>query len=364
VAVKYVSSAASGSDDGTSATHTSGTIGPWTFAQALAATLSAGDEVRVMNDGTHSRSATGTLSASPGTNAARVTFTGANSSGVVDGTHATIQASAGSITLLNVTGSVYRFRYLDFDGNSQSSTSGLILANSYNQAIDCKALNCTSYGIKASDAVNSLILLRCQATGCSGTAGIYVGGAQGSIAEGCEAWANTTHGIYVASNSATIDCLSYSNTGASTDGFFQNGSIGARFVRCVSYGNGRGGFDLTGNAGLGTLLVGCACYGNTGEDYRTDGVKAGVWLLDCAGRAAGTGYNSTNLTNVEGYVTLSVDPFANSGSGNFAPHATNGASLKAAGYPGVFPRGTTTGYADIGVQHQDAGSTVIVVDDD
>lgn len=353
MAIKYVSSSATGSDDGTSPTHTGGTTGPWTFAQMLSATPAAGDEIRIMADGTYTRSATGTVAFANGTAAAIILITGANSSGTVDGTRPTIQASAGSITLLSITGSHISVRYLIADGNNQSSVTGISLGSTYERAMNCKAVNCTNVGINVSGS-NEVFAAFCEASGCSGTAGFSVGGR----AFYCEAYGNTTHGFTMGQGSLAVGCISSGNTGGSSDGFNCT-SVGYFVFNSVAYGNGRNGFDLTGNAGFGSYLSNCLSVGNTSEGYGTNAVKAGAFLQNCAGYNNTSGnYNATNLPNVSNFQNLSGNPFTNAGSGDFSINNTAGAGaqLRAAGYPGLLPRGTTTGYSDIGaVQHQDAG---------
>ncbi len=57
-----------------------------------------------------------------------------------------------------------------------------------------------------------------------------------------------------------------------------------------------------------------------------------------------------------GFITGSASFFAAAASGNFAltNNAGGGALLRAAGIPGLFPRGLTQGYLDIGAaQHAD-----------
>lgn len=365
MAIKYVSSTGTGTDDGTSATHTTGTTGPWTLAQMLAATPAAGDELRVMATGTYARSATGTVAYANGTAAANVLVTGANSGGTVDGTRPTIQAGAGSITLLNVTGSHIRVESLILDGNSQTSVTGLTLGASYTRARKVKATGCTAKGINLADNGNSAALVRCEATACSGTCGIYVGN-DTSGAQFCESYANTTHGFQVGFTAPVLGCVSSANTGSSSDGF-NCASVGVIMDRCVAYGNGRHGFDLTGNAGFGSYLSNCLAYGQTAvsaEGFSSDAVKSGAFLLNCAGGNNTSNYNATNLVNVTGFVTLTGDPFTAAGSGDFGSNNTAGAgaAVRAAGFPGLLPRGTTTGYSDVGVApHADPASSGSVV---
>lgn len=56
-------------------------------------------------------------------------------------------------------------------------------------------------------------------------------------------------------------------------------------------------------------------------------------------------------------VNLSADPFTAKSAGDFSLNATvgGGAACKAAGFPGVFPGGLTTGYLDIGAAQSAAG---------
>lgn len=357
MAVKYVSSAADGSGDGTT-TATSGANGAWTFAQMLSATPAAGDEIRILADGTYSRSATGTIAYANGTAAANIVITGANASGTVDGTRPTIQASAGSITLLSVTGSHIRLEYLLLDGNSQTSTTGLVLGANYLRAIRCKAYRCTTRGLHVnSSASNSVLLRRCEAELCSGTGAIVLDSAA-AIADFCEAYNNTTHGIAFSAAAKAVKCIASGNSGASSDGF-NAGSVGYYAEGCVAYGNGRDGFNLDSNSGFGTYLANCLAYGNSGEGFGTDGIKSGAFLLNCAGGSNTSGnYNATNLPNVDNFQALTANPFTNAASGDFSLNNTagGGAALRGAGFPGAMPRGTTTGYADIGaLQHQDSG---------
>ncbi len=59
-------------------------------------------------------------------------------------------------------------------------------------------------------------------------------------------------------------------------------------------------------------------------------------------------------------VALSAGPFTNSGAGDYSLNSTagGGAAARGAGYPGIFPGGTTTAHADIGaVQGASSGSS-------
>jgi hypothetical protein len=74
-----------------------------------------------------------------------------------------------------------------------------------------------------------------------------------------------------------------------------------------------------------------------------------------------SGNVQTGAGVVTGTVSLSADPCTNAAGGDFSLNntASAGVACRAAGIPGAFPGGNTTGYLDIGaVQHQDAGGGV------
>ncbi len=195
---------------------------------------------------------------------------------------------------------------------------------------------------------------RCSATGfntasaglfcleCTFTANSAIMNAGTSIA--CEAYTNTAT-PFSGSTAHAEWCLSYNNTGAGTDGF--NGSS---YVNCVAYGNGRNGFNSP------IAAANCHAEANAGVGFATNSPT--IVLRNCSG------YNNTggllsagSLTLRQGTVTVTDGSvFTNAGSSDFSLNATalRGALLRAAGIPGAFPRGLTTGFVDIGAaQHAD-----------
>jgi hypothetical protein len=154
--------------------------------------------------------------------------------------------------------------------------------------------------------------------------------------QNCVITANSDHGVFVnglnsfSANSCTIS----GNTGGSTDGI--NGSTECttwKLSNNIFYGNGRYGVNSPGRV-LGV---------NYFNAFGGNGTAA----------VAGTG-----MTVGTGAITLSADPFTNSATGDYSLNTTSGggADLRALGFPGAFPGGTMTGYADVGpIQHQDSG---------
>lgn len=279
-----------------------------------------------------------------------------------------LQASGAisSFTILKASGNYVDFQNLSLDAASKTTSTGMELANNYTRASNIKAANCTVFGIKLDDSENSVFLNQAEVTGCTGaaTAGLYIGSTAKAV--NVNSHANATHGVQLTVNATCSHCFSWSNTGASSDGF--NGlSVGYSVVYSVAYNNGRAGFDLTGNAGFGTLLMNDVAEANASVGFNSDGVKAGAFCWNCAGynnngtTSLSGQYSTTNLPNFIGYIANTTGTFfTNAASGDFSTNATanQGALIRAAGYPATFPGGTTANYIDVGVaQHQDPASS-------
>ncbi len=127
-----------------------------------------------------------------------------------------------------------------------------------------------------------------------------------------------------------------------------------RLIGSVFANNGSNGFSGSGTQALAGLIVeDCIFYGNgsSGTAYGLD-LFAGTVPVVNRNNAYGANRTAARLNLAAGTndVTLTSDPFVNSGTGNYALNSTagGGAALKEAGFPGVFPGGTSTGYLDIG----------------
>jgi hypothetical protein len=256
--------------------------------------------------------------------------------GSQDTNRPTLQLNVSSATLLTGASNEFTVWNCILDGNSQTSSklsaSGIVLIN-------CQLNN-------SNVASTAATYFNCTATGNS--ASVFNG-----VCVDCEAFANTAT-QFVAGT--FINCLSYANTGASTDGFVVNQTTD--IFKCVAYNNGRDGFNLT--AGRSGVIANCISVSNARFGYNYPTGSLTVQSLNCAG------YNNTSgdqngSGSVTGFITLTGDPFVASGSGNFALNNTAGAGalLRAAGFPALFPAGLTATYEDIGAaQHQDSGGSV------
>lgn len=262
-----------------------------------------------------------------------------------------------SLTLFNSTGTYKRTRNIIFDGNGQTAIVGAAISGNYQSSDHLRARNCTSYGLAFAGG-NGFWADACSATGCSGSAGIYIASNAFSVLFNSESYGNSCIGIKLDANGIAINCISSGNTGGSSSGF-SKGSVSAQFINCIAYNNGGNGFDTSVSVGRDSC-VNCIAESNGGYGFSSGGVRGLVRLLNCAGYGNSSGnYVATDITDVVGFVSQTAGSFfTNAASGDFALNniAGRGALLRGTGNPGVYPRGTTTGYADIGAaQHQDTG---------
>jgi hypothetical protein len=256
------------------------------------------------------------------------------------GTKPVIKATAGSITILSFTTANQgaTLRNVELDGDSQTSVNGLAVGGGSPTLIVDRvvARNCPGtaftgasggiefhrcYAVSSGVGFNAFTCFGCEAASCTGN-GFTVGFVTGATLMTCLARGNGGDGFNVAAAAASVyGCTARGNTG---DGF----DLGSRRISAtndLSYGNGAWGF--TGSF----YAWNCAAGSNTSGNFNTAVVN----------------YNS---------VTLTADPHASSTNLSLNNTAGGGAACRAAGIPGAFPGGLTTGYLDIGaVQHQDSG---------
>lgn len=251
-----------------------------------------------------------------------------------------IQYNASTITYTS-TRSI--FVNLTFDGNAQ--TAAKLCAGTPDAFYRCKIQAMNTLAGNASYTF-------CEFTTCSAA---FVG-----RFFGCEFYANTAT---VAGNSSTTSsftsCISRSNTGASTDGF-DISSQGCFSTNCVSYANGRHGFQFN-PASRASTAINCHAENNGGFGYNTQSGNAHL-LINCSAYNNTSGAVGTKGTAFyeQGFITVTAGSvFANAAGGDFSLNNTTnqGALLRATGFPSAFPASTgTANYLDIGAaQHQDTG---------
>lgn len=250
-------------------------------------------------------------------------------------TKPTLQISGSTITL--AAGHFFNFA---LDGNAQTAaklTTGAIF-------VGCTITNFTA-------ASGTFSAIGCLATGCTAT--IFSGG-QFLY---CEAYGNTATPF----TGCAWWCLSYNNTGATTDGFTCNGILGT--AHCVAYGNGRDGFRGGNSADF--YVINCHAESNTGLGFNV--VTRGLACINCSAylNTGGSGLTTTTVAVNPIAPTGSVFTAAGSNDLSLNSLASQGALLRAQGYLGLarntFARGTTPAYPDIGAaQHADPTKMLVL----
>lgn len=280
---------------------------------------------------------------------------------------ATLKATA-AITLLTANQAGWSFENLILDGNTATGTNG-INSTQVVKFVNCLIKNFSGYGVQVSTQVANLIGV--EVFGCGTTAGLN---ATVTVAlDRCYIHDNTVPGINTTAIIYINRCLVTGNSGANSDGLLMTGTnIYGAIWNSVFVGNGRDGARIANNQSTtrGFIVENCIFSVNTGTglNFSTNS-PATQTIPEISNNAYyNNGTARAGFAAEAGAVTLSGDPFVASGSGNYALNTTAGAgaACRAAGIPGAFPGGLTTGYIDIGAaQHQDpAGGLVIIIEDE
>lgn len=263
------------------------------------------------------------------------------------GTAPVFQASGiNTFTLFTSAGNELFVGNITVDGNLQAATRGWSLGNRV-FLYRCGAINCTNNGYSGGASQGNW-LQECFATGCTTQPAFALSGGSGAGLVACRAFANSVTGFDVSGQQIAVRCLSYANTGATSDGFTTNQSL---LINCVSYGNGQHGYGSA--AGSDNRYVNCVAESNAGRGWRTSvggAATAGESRVRCAGFGNGVadGTFQFDLDFITGLVSFFVDP----ASGDFRLNsaATGGALLLSQGYP-LTMSGFATGF-NVGVMQQ------------
>lgn len=268
------------------------------------------------------------------------------------GTKPLLQASGiSSFTLINIASNLaHQVTNVKLDGASLTTGRAISLRH---RGYRLEAVNFTN-GAYTSN-VSTALYFECVGSGCSSQP-VF----EDCHCHTCIAYDNTISGFAGVSSGVYINCISESNSGASSDGFRASGATSANghMVNCVAYNNGRDGFRL--EAARGGMLINCIAEDNAGWGFNGVNIDV-ISLINCAGYSNTSGehtFGTGNHNNNYNFVTGSGSFFTNAASQDFSLNNTSGAgaSARAAGAPGAFPVIGTTGYLDIGaVQHQDGG---------
>jgi hypothetical protein len=338
------------------------TITAATMGGAFASPGKAGS-VKVAGNHVWIKSGTYTLSNSSNVAAGRVTdatgggaaaysrWVGYGSARGDSGTRPLLQAGAALVNLITASGARVRIENLEFAPNANANVTGVMDDGTHTHVLNCKFTGTLIYGYRGNTASGARVR-SCEASGCTtaaysltatsqalgcvalsptGTSAFSLNGA-GSIAWRCVARGGTAlrHFVYTQSGGLMVGCASHGGAG---DGFDFGSTVGNQAVNCVAYGAADRGFEAA--AGSANLLINCAGGGNA-ADY------------DAADFPA---------DSVEGFVTLTADPFTDAANGDFTLNNTagGGAALKGAGYPQTLPGLTGESHPDVGA-YQSAAS--------
>ena len=272
-----------------------------------------------------------------------------------------------SVIIADTTGNAGEwYNNLILDVNSSTGSTGLHITGTGDWARNIKVLNSTSDGILMSTGAN-LFCYFCEVTGFSGSAGFEIDTTSSCFA--CYAHAGTVVGFNLNGNGAFCNfCISAGNTGATTDGFDVACSNGVGVQNSVAYGNGRYGYSVTSGTCGGTLIY----INDIAEENANVGFFNGsstytsLIFLNNAGRhnnsttALSGQYTTSLILYPQGFINnTTASFFTNAAAGDFSLNSTTGAGALArgAGFPGVYPAGTTTSYNDIGAAIRQGGVT-------
>ncbi len=262
------------------------------------------------------------------------------------GTAPILQASGISTFVIFTTSSTGQsIRNLTADGATLTSSRGFVLPNA--TAYQLTAKNCTNRGFQTGTYV------RCAVTGCTTVTPAMIA----AHAVECVAYSNTVSGMGGTGGTLAFfeRCLSYSNSGATSDGFL--GNVTDCYVDCVAYGNGRNGFTFGSRT---PIALRCIAESNTGYGFGGAANTAPPLLQTCAAYSNTGGNVQSTAGQVPpyfsnlGFITGTGSFFTNAASGDFSLNNTAGAGAAVRGLTIVLPVGLTTSYPDAGVaQHAD-----------
>lgn len=251
------------------------------------------------------------------------------------GTRPLLQASGISTFTIVTIGTGQIAINMEVDGAGLTSSRGFSGGIAYR----CKASNCTNNGFTS-------ICFFCLATGCS-TQPAFVT----AHAYGCEASANTVTGFQASTTSRWTKCVSYGNTGASSNGFAAN-TNNIYLEQCLAHSNGQHGFSISGASGIQSSVINCMAISNTGTGFLISASSVNCIFTNNAAYNNSTNF-STNFIYAVGSITLTADPCVNAAGGDYSltTVAGGGGSARGAGYETFI--GGSIGYPDVGaLQHR------------
>lgn len=242
---------------------------------------------------------------------------------------------------------------LEFDGANKTTTGAFQFIKSGWRIIRCKFSNFTNPAITNDSNGVSLLVDRCEVTGCSSGNGAIFPGTSTAISR-CYIHDNSTSAIIMQNGATNITvwwCILDSNNG---NGIIGSGNGFILIENCSIYGNSGDGINITVVTAYDPVRIyntifeaqtGVGKYGVTAS-VNTSGVS----LVNCAFFNNTGNTNNIRAQDIEGTILPTASPFTNAGAGDFSLNALAGAGLvcRQAGLPGVYPGGLSTSYLDVG----------------
>jgi len=256
--------------------------------------------------------------------------TAATKGGAIVDTH-----SGAAGVVMNCTFDGFGFATIDSSNGSSGNAASVIWAQLYVSGVEIKNGNIGIYQFDELYVTDSYI------HAMTGDGIVERGNAANSIAIISRTIVNgASHGISTQYVGSYVRLSSVTIANSTSDGILFNNTTNLSQINLVVensviYGNGGYGVNWTG--GTPTAF--------TNYSWRNNGF----------------GSNTSGDVNTGNrgfsYIALTATPFTNSATGDFSLNATagGGALLKGAGFPGIFPGGTSTGSLDVGAV-QSAGS--------
>ncbi len=302
--------------------------------------------------GTYTLTATWIIDTS--NNSGNLTITGYQTTHNDGGTRPLITTATNTTKLIQMGAAIYTINNINFSNTAGTRADGIWFAG-------------TSTGPEINGAIFDGFAVALNGdNGVGGAAGFVLVNVEvkNCTSDGVRHWFRSwVHGCYFHSNGGSgiigetssqplnmTNTLCVKNTGAGAT--INNG--GELFAINCDFSDNTGDGVSSTNQAVTLVLNNCTIYGNGGW-----GVNVAVTGLNSAhfvsGRYNAYGSNASgnrrnNTFNQSNDIVLTADPYTNSTGGDYSKNGTagGGAALKAAGWPGMFPGGLSTGVIDVG----------------
>ncbi len=273
-----------------------------------------------------------------------------------DANRPTLNANAASMTLYNST-NASQAHNLSFDNSGSNASVTLMNSSAFTLTVRrCKFRRSTTSGLTVSGPITRLSDLEFDTN--SGTQALLITGsttACGISVYGCTA-TNAITMIPSSSTGSLNDCLvaNYAGTGNC-----YNLSSAVTATNCTGHASGATAghiFTVTSRCELrNCLAVGGGSGGGGGRGFNANAAQAESRLVNCAAWDNDSGTHNYRAGQVEGFVTLSADPFVAAGT-DFRLNSTagGGAACRGVGAPATYPGYGAANAPDIGA-YQTAG---------